>query len=328
VGILSVRRPGSRPFAKEEVAAVLQVLQPCGAGLRILQKASKPLTHQLRGAAGSWVSQTFGKNSLGRRIAASLLILTLLWCLFGTVYYRPICAARVVSENMVQITSSFEAKLRAVHVQPGEQVRAGQLLAEFDTVDLTLQLQALDRDITATEVEVRRAVDARDTGSAALAKARAGVLIMQAAGIQHRLESARIVAPEDGTIIRADIEKRIGQMFSPGEPILEFAPLGGWILEIEVPDDIGTLVRPSQTGSFTAASLTSHSMPFEIASVEGTAQVIDGQNVFVARAPLGERPEWMKSGMEGTARVITVPKPVWWVGLHRVIDWCRLSFWI
>ncbi len=105
------------------------------------------------------------------------------------------CNARVVAENMVQMTSSFEAQLKAVHIQPGEQVKAGQLLVEFDTTELNLQLQALERDIVASEVEVRRAVDARDTSSAALAKARVGVLMTQAASIQQRLENSRLVAP-------------------------------------------------------------------------------------------------------------------------------------
>jgi len=226
------------------------------------------------------------------------------------------------------MTAPANAKLLKAYVQPGEEVRAGQLLAEFDTTETTLQLQTLEREIASTEVEVRRSITARDTSSAALHKARVGVLMTQAAGLQERLEHARLVAPENGTIIRADLEKRIGQMFVPGDMVLEFAPVGGWNLEIQVPDDIGTLVQSGQIGSFAAASYSSHSMPFEIQYIGGTAQVVDGNNVFIAQAPLAERPEWMKSGMEGTARISTVEKPVWWVLAHRVIDWCRLSFWI
>lgn len=328
VAIVSIRRPGNRPFAKEELAGLMQMLQPYGSALRMLEKASRSLTQQLKSAWGESLQRTFGRSTIGRKVLYGCLAAVLLWCCFGTLTYTPMCNARVVAENMVQMTSSFEAQLKAVHIQPGEQVKAGQLLVEFNTTDLNLQLQALERDIVASEVEVRRAVDARDTSSAAVAKARVGVLMTQAASIQQRLENSRLVAPTDGVVVRADVEKRIGQMFSPGQPVIEFASTGGWVLEIQVPDDIGTLVTSNQTGTFAAASLTSHSMPFEIKSVEGTAQVVDGKNVFIAHAPLGERPDWMKSGMEGTAKVTTVPKPVWWVGLHRVIDWCRLSFWI
>ena len=50
--------------------------------------------------------------------------------------------------------------------------------------------------------------------------------------------------------------------------------------------------------------------------------------MFVARAELGENPPWIRSGMRGVARIDTVPKPVYWVALHKLIDWTRLRFWI
>jgi multidrug resistance efflux pump len=107
-----------------------------------------------------------------------------------------------------------DAKLQTVHVRPGQSVTAGQPLAEFDVSELNLQLQSLERDIASSEVEVRRAIDARDTSAAALAKAHAGVLISQAASIQERIESSLLVAPADGTIVRADVEQKLGQMFT------------------------------------------------------------------------------------------------------------------
>ena len=326
--VVTLRRNATRPFTKEELTSLTRTLQPYGHALRMLDRATRPLQQQVKFAAKESLQKSFAAGSTGRLGLLSGLLLVGLWLAFGSLTYRPICNARVVAENMVQMTASTNAKLLKSYVQPGQEVQAGQLLAEFDTTETTLQLQSLEREIASAEVEVRRSITARDTSSAALHKARVGVLMTQAAGLQERLERARLVAPENGTIVRADLEKRIGQMFAPGDMVLEFAPKGGWNLEIQVPDDIGTLVQPSQIGTFAAASYSSHSMPFEIQYVGGTAQVVDGNNVFVAQAPLAERPEWMKSGMEGTARISTVEKPVWWVLAHRVIDWCRLSFWI
>ena len=326
--VVSLRRTATRPFTKDELSSLTRTLQPYGHALRMLDRATRPLQQQVKFAAKESLQKSFGAGSTGRLGLIGGLMLVGLWLVFGSLTYRPICTARVVAENMVQMTAPTNAKLLKSYVQSGQEVQAGQLLAEFDTTETTLQLQSLEREIASAEVEVRRSITARDTSSAALHKARVGVLMTQAAGLQERLERARLVAPENGTIVRADLEKRIGQMFAPGDMVLEFAPKGGWNLEIQVPDDIGTLVQPSQIGTFAAASYSSHSMPFEIQYVGGTAQVVDGNNVFIAQAPLAERPEWMKSGMEGTARISTIEKPVWWVLAHRVIDWCRLSFWI
>jgi biotin carboxyl carrier protein len=326
--VVSLRRTTTRPFTKDELSSLTRTLQPYGHALRMLDRATRPLQQQVKFAAKESLQKTFAAGSIGRLGLIGVVILVGLWLVFGSLTYRPICTARVVAENMVQMTAPGNAKLLKAYVQPGQEVQAGQLLAEFDTTEATLELQTLEREIASTEVEVRRSITARDTSSAALHKARAGVLMIQAAGLQERLTRARLVAPANGAIVRADLEKRIGQMFVPGDMVLEFAPVGGWNLEIQVPDDIGAIVQPTQIGTFAAASYSSHSMPFEIQYIGGTAQVVDGNNVFIAQAPLAERPEWMKSGMEGTARISTVEKPVWWVLAHRVIDWCRLSFWI
>ena len=326
--VVSLRRTATRPFTKDELSSLARTLQPYGHALRMLDRATRPLQQQVKFAAQESLRKSFATGSIGRLGLIAGVTLVGLWLVLGSLTYRPMCTARVVAENMVQMTAPANAKLLKAYIQPGEEVRAGQLLAEFDTTETTLQLQTLEREIASTEVEVRRSITARDTSSAALHKARVGVLMTQAAGLQERLERARLVAPEDGTIVRADLEKRIGQIFVPGDMVLEFAPVGGWNLEIQVPDDIGTLVQPHQIGTFAAASYSSHSMPFEIQYIGGTAQVVDGNNVFIAQAPLAERPEWMKSGMEGTARISTVEKPVWWVLAHRIIDWCRLSFWV
>lgn len=328
VAIVSLRRAADRPFTKEEVVSLMQSLQSYAAAVRMLDSAGRPLRQQL----AAKVRQPFQKQSgLGwavRRAALLAMVLLSLWCVFGTLTYKPLCNASVTAENMRRITSSMNARLKAVHVQAGQSVQAGQLLAEFDTAEAELQLHALERDIAASEVEVRQAISLRDTSSAALTQARVGVLMAQADAVRERIRRSQVFAPEDGFIIRADLDSRLGQTVPAGEVILEFAAQGGWLLEIQVPDDIGTLVQPGQQGSFAAASQSSQALPFQIESMEGTAQVVDGHNVFLARATLAERPAWIKSGMEGTARVITIAKPVWWVGLHRVVDWCRLSFWI
>ncbi len=48
VAIVSIRRPGNRPFAKEELAGLMQMLQPYGSALRMLEKASRSATQQLK----------------------------------------------------------------------------------------------------------------------------------------------------------------------------------------------------------------------------------------------------------------------------------------
>ncbi len=175
---------------------------------------------------------------------------------------------------------------------------------------------------------MREAISSDDISMAALARSQMNVLKTEAAALEKQIQDARIVAPADGTVVLSDLQQRVGQVFPQGDEVLQFASDGGWLLEIEVPDDIVHYIAPQQTGLFAAASLPGELQPFSIQSVDGGAQVIKERNVFVARAVVDAQPDWMKSGMEGTARIKSVPRPVWWVALHRVIDWARSSYWI
>ena len=122
--------------------------------------------------------------------------------------------------------------------------------------------------------------------------------------------------------------ERLGQVFAQGDPILEFAPHGGWQLRVLVPESAATDVTPQQIGTFVAAARPSHGLPIQLRQLDGAAQVVEGRNVFVARAKVKSAPSWLRSGMRGVAKVKTVPKPIWWVTFHGVIDWTRLRFWL
>lgn len=327
-GVISIRRPTSRPFRSDELQKLAPSLASYGAAIRVVEKANQSVGSQLKSAVSTTAKKNLGRGAVGRKIVCGLLLAIAAWFLFGTMTYRPLCRTRVTAADLRHYSAPFDGRLQLVHVRPGQHVREGEMLAEFDTVDMRLELNSLVRQIQSTDVEMRQAIGEEDMSAAALAKARLQVLKTQAAAVQKRIQDARITAPTDGTVVLSDLEQRVGQIFSHGEEILQFAPDGDWLLEIEIPDDIVHYVAPEQIGTFAAASLPTEKQPFTIRHIDGAATVIEDRNVFVARAPLESRPEWMRSGMKGTARVDTVPRPVWWVALHRVVDWARTNFWL
>ncbi len=327
-GVISIRLPANRPMSSDELVKLEQALMTYGSAVRLLQKANAPASTLVISAVNDSVRSTLGRSAFGRKLVLGVLAAGLLWFVFGTMTYRPLCRATVVASNLRHVAAPVDARLLAVYVTPGQTVRKDDLLLEFDAADLQLQLNELVRDITAAQIEVREAVSSDDISTAALARARMNVLKTQAAALQKQIQDARIYAPEDGTVVLSDLQQRVGQIFPQGDEVLQFASNGGWVLEIEIPDDIVHYIAPQQTGSFAAASLPGELQPFSIRSVDGGAQVIEDRNVFVARAVVETQPDWMKSGMEGTARIESVPRPVWWVAFHRVIDWARSSYWI
>ena len=326
-GVVSIRRAMDKPFRKEEIAGLLQMLTPYGVALPVVEKANRGVGAQLKTAVGTTARETVSKGSIGRKVLLGGLLLGALWFLFGSMTYRPICRTRVTAANMRHFSAPMAGQLKLVNVEPGQQVREGELLVQFDTADLQLRLNSLTKEISTAQVELREAMARDELAAAALARSQINVLQSQVSALQKQIQDSSIIAPFDGTVVLADLQQRVGQNFPQGEEILQIAAEGDWMLEIEIPDDIANYISPEQEGVFSAAASPSDKLAFRVQYVDGAAISMDDRNVFMAHAPMESRPEWMMTGMEGTARIETVSRPVWWVAMHRAVDWARMNFW-
>jgi multidrug resistance efflux pump len=325
VAVISVRRPASYPLATEQVESLSSKLAPSGSMLRLIDLANQSLWDH----AASWLLQRARVrwHPLRWAIVAAAAAL-IFWTMFGTMVYRPLCQSSVVSAQLRHMTAPFEARLVKVSAEAGDTVRAGDVLLEFETFPLLLERETIRAEIAASEIDVRRAIEEGEISAAALHKAHIAVLVARERSITRKIDSAKLTAPSDGMLIESHFDKRLGQIFTHGQPLLQFAPDQGWEIEVQVPEHIAALVKPGQEGAFISAGAPDERVPFQIRQVEGSATVVDQENVFVARATLLEDPKWVRSGMHGVARITTSKKPVSWVAFHRLVDWLRLRFWI
>jgi hypothetical protein len=78
----------------------------------------------------------------------------------------------------------------------------------------------------------------------------------------------------------------------------------------------------------TLASRPDVRLPVVVERIDPLAEVRDGRNVFRVRARLLERPDWLRPGMEGVARLDVGPRPYPWIWTRRAINWVRMRLWI
>jgi hypothetical protein len=66
-----------------------------------------------------------------------------------------------------------------------------------------------------------------------------------------------------------------------------------------------------------------------IDSINPQAVPKEGSNSFEVYAKFVDPPssDW-RPGMQGEAKIDTVPKPLIWWGTHRLFDWLRLKMWM
>ena len=126
----------------------------------------------------------------------------------------------------------------------------------------------------------------------------------------------------------AELNRKVGQVFAQGSPILSFAPLDDWQLEIRVPENQARYFRQNQTGCFAPAANPGRKLNYTIANISGSAELIDGKNVFVATAQINGDADFFRQGMEGIARTHTGWQPIPWILLHRLFEYGRAGFWM
>lgn len=328
VAVVSLRRSGSQPFTQPDVARLRGMLEAYGPAVRIVERAGQPVGSRIKSAVKSKASNTMQKGAWGRRIALLALLAVGLWFCFGTMTYEPLCRSTITAANLRHFSAPFDGQLKSVLVTPGQKVSKNDVLVEFDTSELQLQLVSLEQQLASIQVQVKQAISEGELGQASMANARQAVLATEIRSIRTQISEATIVAPADGIVVLSDLQQRIGQEFPQGEEILQFVAEGDWLLEIEVPDSLVSVVAAQQQGTFAPASDPTNKHVFQIEHVDGAASVVKDRNVFLAHAGFADQPDQMMTGMEGTSKLTTVDRPVWWVALHGVIDWARMNFWV
>lgn len=328
VAVVSLRRAGNQPFGHADIAKLKSMLEAYGPAVRVVEKAGQPVGSRISSAVKTKASDSMRKGSWGRRIALVCFLLAAAWFFFGTMTYEPLCRSTITAANLRHVSAPFDGQLMTVAVSPGQRVSKGDVLVEFDTSNLKLEAISLQRQISASNVQVKQAISEGELGQASMANARLAVLQTEIRSIQKQIAEATIVAPADGVVVLSDLQQRIGQEFPQGEEILQFVVDGDWLLEIEVPDSLVSVVAADQMGEFAPASDPTNKHEFRIENVDGAAAVVQDRNVFKARAAFVEQPRHMMTGMEGTSKLSTVEKPVWWVCFHGAIDWARINFWL
>ena len=261
-------------------------------------------------------------------MVAALGVLLAIWFCFGSVTYRISMPCQVVPTRLQHFGAPFEGVLQAAFVEPGDTVKAGQLLLTMDTRELELQRNELQSEAAVAELEMAQAAAQQKVDAAAAARARLAVIQSSLDSVVQRIKLSEVRAPVDGTIMAGEAKYLVGDVVPLGRTLLEFAPHDEWAVELRVAGRDGTLVHGGQTGSFVTVANPDQSLACQVDRVQPTATAWEGTHVFLARARLTGAGAWNLAGMEGVATLEVGARRVWWVTLHRVVDFVRLHFWV
>lgn len=222
-------------------------------------------------------------------------------------------------------------------VEPGVDVRAGQVLVKLETTELRLALADAEGKILQAQKQAAAARAEKDQGKAAQAELQEERGRAEAETYRTRIEKSTITAPFDGTIIAGEIKDRIGSTVKLGDVLMQVASLDDILMTARVDErDIGMVrkafVESGGKGEIATKGAPADPLRFETERIVPLATALEGKNVFEVKARITETPERLRSfrlvvGMEGRANFATERKPLWWIGTRRIVETARLWLW-
>lgn len=326
LGALTFERAGQPP-SHRELAQYESLGALIGPLVALRRRAELPPGRRLRLWLGSAWERLRAPGDPRPKVIAAGVAGALLALALVPLPYRVGATARL--EGLVQrvVAAPGEGFLSAVHVRPGDAVKAGQVLVELADRDLRLEQRKWESELAQHENTYGAALARADRSQFVIFQAKATEARAQLELVQSQLERSRLVAPIDGVVIKGDPAQSLGAPVQRGEPLLTIAPADQYRLMIDVDERDIAQVRPGQPGRLGLAALPVDTLAFRVERLTPVATVRDGRNTFEVQAVLEGPAAPLRPGLQGVAKIQVGSRSALWIATHRLTDWLRLAWW-
>ena len=291
-----------------------------------LRSAQQPLAtalHLVHRAEQNWmwrkILAMFAPSQRGRRRTILLVIALLAGLLCIPIPYTVKARCRLEPAQERYLAAPFAVKLLRCHVEPGDQVQAGQLLAELDGQETQWELASVQAELQRARKERAGHIARHESGKARLSQYEVEYLESKAQLLNDRIAQLEVRSPAAGIVVSGDLTKAEGVPLEIGQTLFEIAPLESMVAEVAVPEDEVRFVAEGQ-----AARIRLDAFPYQthetiLDSVRPRSETRDDDNVFVADADMENGAKRLRPGMEGTARIRTIIRPIGWIVFHKPV---------
>jgi hypothetical protein len=328
VAVLSIRRPADKPFESAQLQKISTAVAMYAPALKVLEHANRSILRHVTESCSNTIRKSLGAHPARRTAILVTSLACASWIMLRDTDFIVTVPCEVAPAREVQLAAPFQGEIAETFVRSGERVQAGQPLLRMDTKTLEAEYEEARTSLEIAHLELTQSAADGDLAKTALADSKVRVAENSMARVQYYLDQAEVTAPSDGYVLEGELVHRVGEAVPMGEPLLKFAGSDDWILRLHVPEHSAAYLDDSMAGEFTLNARPDIASSLFLEQMEISADVINGQNSFVARAGIrGVVSPWIRSGMLGTARVNAGSKPTWWVWFHKIVDSVRLQVW-
>jgi len=327
LGSLCFERLPGESFDEQTIELCDAVASVIGPMLAEKQQNDRLVLLKLRDSMLQQLRRFFGPEYFGRKLAASVIGVLLLFFMFATGDYRVTSPAKL--EGLVQrtVAAPFMGYIAAQMARAGEIVRQGQVLATLDDRDLALERLRWSTTRRQYLAEYDRALAIRERAEANIALAQVEQADAQIAVLDEQLARTQIMAPFDGVIVTGDLSQLVGTTVDRGQELFTIAPLDSYRVILEVDEADIEDVQSGQTGALRITSMPGEELTYSVERITPVAEQADGRNFFRVEAALQQSSAALRPGMGGVAKTDIDERLLIRIWTDKIVDWMRLAIW-
>jgi len=326
--VVSLRRNAERPLTEVEIQDAQAMLSHLAPAIGLTRLARRNLIHHARDSAWAAWRKLIAPKARRWQVIGGCAALLMGWIVFGSMSYQLAVPCVMQAQERRHITAPFNGVISGQNAVAGDVVKAGQILCTLDNRELLLQKNALGTQWKVLDAEKDQALANDQVAAGRILAAKQDEIRAQLNLVQWQLDQTEIRAPMDAVVLTGDLRKKVGSPIEAGQPLFEIAPPHRVYLELMVPEEEIDEIQGRPAGVFATNAAPEIVHPLRITTIRPSATVKGNRTVFVCEAQPDQTEEWFRSGMEGAAQISVGGRPVWWVMLHKMIDYVRMKAWL
>lgn len=326
-GAVTIERGSDAPLTQDDLDMLDGALALLGPVLDIKRDEDRWILGKFLSVAGAHFRRLFGPRYVKRKLALLVLLCIVAFFWFARAPYTVPADARLEGSIQRAVVAQLDGYIREAPFAAGDRVEEGDLMAAFDTRELTLERLRWTTERQRQLFDYERALAERDRAAAQVAQTQMAQSDAQIRLVDESIARSSLFAPFTGIVVSGDLSQRVGSSATRGEVLFEVAPENDFRIVLQVEERRIESVSVGQTGSLVLTALPEDVFPMEVTKITPIATAEDGRNTFRVEARLTGQIPALQPGMEGLGKIGISEQRLIWIWTRPLWDWTRLTLW-
>ena len=327
LGVLTCERLESA-FSEEEVRGLRLVLGQATRRLADLKRHDRWIGARMLLSAHDAAAWLVGPKHTLAKLTVIALIALFGYVGTGTWEYRVDAPFILKTDDLVAVPAPFDGYIAEAKVRIGDEVKQGDLMLALDTRELLLDEASATAEISRYTWDAEKQRSKNELVDMKISQAMRAQAQARYDKVHFNLENARVKAPFAGVVVEGDLKKMLGAPVRKGDMLFKVARIERMYAELDVAERDLRDVHQKATGEIVFVSRPELAFAIETMEPDPVAAAKENENVISVRAnPKVAAAPWWRPGMSGVAKLDAGRRKIWWILLHRTLDYARLWAW-